>query len=424
MERIALATRDQRHWQHLEEDKVTKQIRKQRIEAPGAGQARRRDWTNQYQESPELFEDIDLPDHVRVMARGEAERRKVNWERALEGLEREYAPNAEAPLAIPAQEAAVTSFALDGSPVRGTVVEVSPGACQVASGGRSVACRLRASLKASEQTTTNVVAVGDQVLIALNDRKQAREGDAERGVVTQVLPRQSALMRPDPFYPHLHQVIAANIDQLLIVASWRDPAWWPELLDRYLIAAERNRLSPIICINKVDLASARIEPQAALEPYERLTYRMLFTSAHTGEGLTELADLLQGRMTALAGLSGVGKSSLLAEVEPGLELRTGEVSARRHEGRHTTTQVTLHRLGSGGFVIDTPGIREFGLSGLRQTNLPAFYGEFSDIGAHCRFADCAHLNEPGCAVRLAVRDGRVSAVRYDNYRKIRRSLPP
>jgi ribosome biogenesis GTPase len=209
--------------------------------------------------------------------------------------------------------------------------------------------------------------------------------------------RPGALVRPDVFHPHLQQVIAANVDRLLIILSWRDPAWWPELVDRYLMAAESNRLEPVICLNKVDLAPDAFEPCAALTPYEHLGYRVLFTSARSGEGLPELAELLRGKTTALAGLSGVGKASLLSAIDPELELRVCDVSARRHEGRHTTTQVTLHRLTTGDCVMDTP--------------------------EPCRFADCSHLAEPGCAVRLTVRDGRIAAVRYDNYRKIRRSLP-
>jgi ribosome biogenesis GTPase len=194
-------------------------------------------------------------------------------------------------------------------------------------------------------------------------------------------------------------------------------------VDCYLIAAERNRLAPIICLNKMDLSRDRVEPCEALSPYARLGYRVLFTSASTGEGLSELSELLRGRTTALAGLSGVGKSSLLSAVEPGLAVRVREVSARRHEGRHTTTQVQLHRLRAGGSVVDTPGIRELGLSGLRQRHLAEFYPEISAAAGACRFPDCSHVNESGCAVRRAVGAGKIATVRYESYRRIRQSLP-
>ena len=249
----------------------------------------------------------------------------------------------------------------------------------------------------------------------------------ERGMVEAVLPRRSALARPDVFYSHLQQVIVANVDQVLIVAAWREPAFWPELVDRYLIAAARYNLAPIICVNKIDLAGEADEDPAelarTLAAYQQTGYRILATSARTGDGLAALREALAGRTTALAGLSGVGKSSLLSAAEPGLHLRTAEVSDRRHEGRHTTTQVTLHPLAAGGFVADTPGIREFGLAGLKGRDLPPFYPEIAAAAAGCAYADCSHTREPGCAVKAAVRTGRIAAMRYDSYRKIRHGLP-
>jgi len=242
-------------------------------------------------------------------------------------------------------------------------------------------------------------------------------------MVEAVQPRRSVLARPDPFYTHLRQVIVANVDQVLIVASWREPAFWPELVDRYLIAAARNGLVPIICVNKVDLAKDPAEPKAVLHAYCEAGYTVLLTSAQNRLGVDGLRRLLQGRTTALAGLSGVGKSSLLSAVEPGLHLRVGEVSDRRHEGRHTTTQSSLHRLAGGGFVVDTPGIREFGLSGLRRGDLASCYPEIASLSSECQFEDCRHTREPGCAVRHAIRQGRVSMMRYDSYRKILASLP-
>jgi len=219
------------------------------------------------------------------------------------------------------------------------------------------------------------------------------------------------------FASHLQQVIVANADQLLIVASWREPAVWLELIDRYLIAAERHNLSPVICVNKVDLAKDEAICRAELRPYVDLGYRVLFTSALTGAGVDELRDLLCDKTTVLAGLSGVGKSSLLTAVQPGLKLLTGNVSDSG-QGRHTTTQVTLLKLSLGGFVVDTPGIREFGVSGLEKSELARFYPEIAAMAGECRFGNCSHIAEPDCAVRAAVRQGRVSAARYHNYQKI------
>jgi ribosome biogenesis GTPase len=260
-----------------------------------------------------------------------------------------------------------------------------------------------------------VIAVGDEVLVSRNG--------LDRGIVEAVLPRRSILARPDPFYDHLQQVIVANASQLLVVASWRDPALWLELVDRYLITAARNNLLPVICVNKLDLAEEPADCRAALQPYLALSYRVLFTSALTGEGVGELRKVLQGETTVLAGMSGVGKSSLLMAVQPGLQLRVADVSDYSHEGQHATTQVSLLKLETGGFVVDTPGIRQFGLSGLRRKELARFYPEIAVVEQRCRFGDCSHTHEPGCAVKKAVRQDHVSKTRYHNYTRIYHTLP-
>ena len=214
-----------------------------------------------------------------------------------------------------------------------------------------------------------------------------------------------------------------GIRSMLIVSSWRDPAIWLELVDRFLITAERNSLWPVICLNKMDLAEDEGSARRTLLPYVDLGYDVLFTSAQTVEGVDELREVLAGRMTVLAGLSGVGKSSLLAAVQPGLHLRTAVVSERRHEGRHTTSQVNLWKLELGGYVVDTPGIREFGLSGLRRDELDGCYPEMVAVSKDCRFVDCSHTHEPGCAVRQAVRRGHISKARYHSYKQIYGTLP-
>ena len=396
-----MSNNNKKQHQHREVRRTMRQVRKQIKRNRQPKPARRKNWM------PDSFDDLDalcdLPQSERIMPRGERERRQTVMDAALATLEEQGNADEELP---------ITEYPLG---LQGVVVEVSSGLCRVDLDERSLICALRGSLTAQDTGFTNVVAVGDEVIVS--------ENSSERGVVEAVLPRRSVLARPDVFHHHLKQVIAANADQLLIVASWRDPIFWPELTDRYLIAAERNNLSPILCVNKIDLAEDVADCRSALRPYLRLGHRVLFTSALTGEGVIELRDVLRGRMTVLAGLSGVGKSSLLSTVQPGLQLRTGEVSDRSGEGQHVTTQVNLFRLDIGGFVVDTPGIREFGLSGLRRAELAGFYPEMTAVEGSCRFSDCSHLHEPGCAVQAAVQQGSVSATRYHSYRKIYECLP-
>ncbi len=297
----------------------------------------------------------------------------------------------------------------------GVVVEVSRGLCRVAIGDEVVLCDVRGSLIAEGSGFSNVVAVGDRVLVSLPE--------AGHGVVERVMPRKSGLSRPDSFSRHLKQVIAANVDQLLIVAAWREPHIWLGLIDEYLIVAARNHLTAVICINKVDLAASETAPRTLVQPYADLGYQLLLTSTVTGQGLDALKAVLKDKTTVLAGMSGVGKSSLISAVEPGLNLKAKAVSDFSGEGRHTTTQAVMLPLQAGGYVVDTPGIRELGLKGLHKDELTDFYPEIAEAAQRCRFNDCTHLNEPGCGVKTAVSQGRIAEWRYENYVKLYVELP-
>lgn len=400
MEDPTLASREELFWKYHEADKAKRDIRKRIKRNRKPQRVRHKDWMP---DNWDDLEDFEAPQFERIMPRGERERRQTIMAETLAELEEE--PN-------------IIATARKGGLVaqRGVVIEVSSGICRVAVAGEIMICSLRGALSAAETGYTNVVAVGDEVLVT-------RNGD-EQGVVEEVLPRRSVLARPDVFHGHLQQVIVANAEQLLIVAAWREPAIWFELIDRYLIAAARFKLKPTICVNKVDLTTNMAECRRALQPYTELGYRVIFTSALTGAGIAELCDLLRGYTTVLAGLSGVGKSSLLIELQPDLQLRVGEVSARHHEGQHTTTQVTLLHLEEiDAFVADTPGIREFGVSGLRRAELVSFYPEIAAAAQWCRFRDCTHISEPDCAVQAAAQKGRVSPTRYHSYKQIYASLP-
>jgi len=388
--------------QHVEKETRRKKIKSAKKETKRRhrdSRTRRKNWIP---DNLDDWEELDYDLEERIIPRGEGERRQALEKQMLQPSEPATSPDESAPAPPPAQGQ------------RGLVVEVSKGLCRVEVGQETLLCHIRSALSARETGFTNVVAVGDEVIVS--------QDGAEGGVVEEVLPRRSVLARPDVFRSHLQQVIVANADQLLIVSSWREPALWPELIDRYLIAAARNRLPALICVNKMDLIEDSAECEATLQPYRALGYQIVLTSALTGQGIGHLHRLLQNRTTVLAGLSGVGKSSLLAAAQPELNLRTNAVSERSGEGRHTTTQATLLSLGNGTVVIDTPGIREFGLSGVQQQELAQFFPEIAALAPNCRFKNCAHIEEPDCAVQAAQAAGQIAASRYHSYKQIYAAL--
>ncbi len=289
----------------------------------------------------------------------------------------------------------------------GKVVEVSRGICRAEVDGEILVCDVRGILTAEGTGYANILAVGDRVLVSMHTE--------ERGLVQKVLPRRTGLARSDVFDLHLKQIIAANVDQLLIVSAWREPHIWFQMIDEYLIGAERNNLKAMICINKVDLADSLEEVVTAVSVYQSLGHTVFFTSAELGIGIEEVRDVLQGQTTVLAGLSGVGKSSLLNAAFPTFHLRTGEVSnLKSREGKHTTTKAIMLNLPGGGDVIDTPGIKDMGVTGLHPEDLILYYPDVAAIEP-CKFADCTHSHEPGCNVKDAVENGRLTDWRLENY---------
>ncbi|MFZ1399127.1 MAG: ribosome small subunit-dependent GTPase A [Candidatus Promineifilaceae bacterium] len=290
----------------------------------------------------------------------------------------------------------------------GTVVEVSRGLCRAAVNGDTIVCDVRGTLIAEGTGYTNILAVGDRVLV--------QPLSEARGLVEGVLPRRSGLARADSFDTHLKQILAANVDQLLVVAAWLEPKLWLQMVDEYLIGAQRNGLKTAVCLNKIDLAKGQGEVEALVAPYRKLNIPVFLTAAAEGVGIPPVRDFLRGQATVLAGLSGVGKSTLLNGVQPGLQLRTSAVSnMKSREGRHTTTQAIMIPLEMGGSVVDTPGIKDMGLHGLHPDDLIIYYPELADVVGFCRFGDCTHVHEPGCVVKEAVENGRIALWRYDNY---------
>jgi ribosome biogenesis GTPase len=279
---------------------------------------------------------------------------------------------------------------------------------QTESGVRT--CSLRGRLKQGKH-------VGD--LAAVGDRVQVTPQPDGTGTIESVEARTRSLVRLDPRPQGVYQqVLLANPDQAVFVFACADPSPHLRMLDRFLVIAEKQEIPAFIVANKVDLAGQE-QAQALFGMYPALGYPVLYTSATTGAGVEELRKRLAGRVSALAGPSGVGKSSLLNAVQPGLGLAVSGISAAFHKGRHTTTARELFALDGGGYVADTPGLRSLALWDTEPEELDGYFREIAPLVAQCQFNDCNHKTEPGCAVRAAVEAGKVSPERYDSYLRLR-----
>jgi ribosome biogenesis GTPase len=279
--------------------------------------------------------------------------------------------------------------------------------CDVeAADGTLFACTVRRVLRTLQRDERNLVVAGDCV--------QFRPVNGREGVIERVEPRRSVLSRGSRRFAH---VIAANIEQLVIVASADEPPLKPALIDRFLVSAEKGGVRPIICINKLDLVDpAVLQPIIGL--YARLGYELLLTQARDGVGIDALRRQLIGQETVFAGQSGVGKSSLLNAVQPDLGRRIGEVSSDSGKGRHTTRVSELIRLDGGGWVVDTPGVRQLELWDVPPGEVEAYFREFRPYIPGCRFPDCTHTHEEGCRVKQAVAEGQIAHLRYESYRRM------
>lgn len=274
--------------------------------------------------------------------------------------------------------------------------------------GQLIISVLKGSLKQDRGRIKNLIAVGDEVVV-------------EEGFISAVLPRRSVLSRIDHLLKRHEQLIAANVTQLIITLSVVSPSLRPSLADRYIIAAEKGDMQPLIVVNKIDLLAQDPKEQELFDTFVKvymgLGYPVIPISCETGEGLEALKAAMKDKTSVFSGQSGTGKSSLINLVT-GQELRTRGIIRKTNKGMHTTTATRMIPLDCGGFCVDTPGIRSFGVWQLTREEVFGYFQEIAAMGAGCRFTSCSHTHEPGCAVIAAVEAGEISSMRYDSYCKL------
>ena len=291
-----------------------------------------------------------------------------------------------------------------------TVVRATGSWYDVLHDGETVRCRIRGRLRLKGVRSTNPVVVGDEVAC------EADEGGDY--VIADILPRRNYVIRRASNLSKESHIIAANVDQALLMASLRSPETPTEFVDRFLVTCEAYKVPVTILLSKLDLQDAEAVAEFRAV-YEGAGYRVLEVSVREGRGVEEVRELLAGRTTLVSGNSGVGKSTLIQAIDPSLDIRTGEISESHHKGRHTTTFSTMYPLAGGVAVIDTPGIKGFGLIDIDEAELWHYFPEMMRVAPACRFYNCTHTHEPGCAVTEAVKAGEIAWPRYESYLKIR-----
>lgn len=311
---------------------------------------------------------------------------------------------------------------VDPSWNRGRVLSIVPEGILVASGEERFICILRGVLKKEKGQLKNLVTVGDDVYF---ESKSPTEG-----MIMAVEPRRTVLSRADNLSRRKEQLIAANIDQVLIVTSVISPTLKPSLVDRYIIATEKGSMQPVVLVNKIDLLEKGDDPliqneremyQAFIEAYAQAGFPVISVSATTGEGIEALKAIMKDKSSVFSGQSGVGKSSLINAVTE-YNLEVGEIVERTQKGAHTTTTANLLPLSFGGWCIDTPGIKSFGVWELDPQEVESYFSEIFTTGHDCRFPDCSHRHETGCAVKEAVEQGKISPIRFNSYLSLMESI--
>jgi len=279
--------------------------------------------------------------------------------------------------------------------------------------GKLSQCKLKGKFKVKGIRTTNPIAVGDIVEYHL-----LREEDT--GLITDIKPRKNHIIRKATKLSKESHILAANLDQAIVIVTLTEPRTSTGFIDRFLITAEAYHIPAVIVFNKIDIYDEKTRENLGKlnEIYEAAGYPCLAVSARTGQNTEQVHDLLADKVSLIAGHSGVGKSALINRIEPGLDLKTQAISEVHGKGVHTTTFARMFKLSFGGFIIDTPGIKEFGLFDLDRNTLAERYPEMRALMHECKYTNCTHLHEPGCVVKEAVEKGEISKSRYDGYLRI------
>ncbi|HEY7329755.1 MAG TPA: ribosome small subunit-dependent GTPase A [Gemmataceae bacterium] len=373
--------------------KVRVDLRKNRSKPP-----RPRQWTRDFQDHG--FAEEATTGQERVRAKGDLSRRRTIIQEETNTAE----PAGQEPAEMPAVD---VSACLPGRVLRvhglHSIVQ--------AEDGRHYRCVVRRLLRTLATHERNIVATGDRVWIRPSSG-ETQAGDAmPEGWIERIAPRHGVLTRASRGRQH---VLVANVDQVVFVVSLVEPDLKPHLIDRYLASAEQGGIQSVLCLNKSDLIEpARYQPLVGL--YSQLGVPVFLTSATDGTGIDRLRQWLRGRETVFSGQSGVGKSSLLNAIEPGLDLRVREVSEANQKGKHTTTAAELIQLNFGGWVVDTPGIRQFQLWDLLPEEIEGFFPEFRPFVPLCGYPDCTHTHEDRCAIKRAVWRRQINSSRYTSY---------
>lgn len=277
-------------------------------------------------------------------------------------------------------------------------------------------CRLPGRFRLEDYNATNPIAVGDMVDVTLNEDNSGR--------IEKIHDRENYVIRKSTHGKHEEQILAANVDRAFVLQSIRNPRLKQGFIDRFLVTCEAYQVSPFIIINKIDLAteSDKKRVEKLVELYQSIGYDVLASSIHDEDSLQKIKNELKGRTSVFIGHSGVGKTSIINKIDPNIERPTAVVSDYSEKGTHTTTFAKLLPLEFGGFLVDTPGIKEFGLVNIKPWELSLFFPEMLEPRQHCKFNNCTHSHEPGCGVITAFQEGAISPERYESYLNILESL--